>query len=73
MIGVVLYEMLTGKVPFDGETAVEVAVKHINDPMVPPTELNPDIPQDLEDIVMKATEIMSLSVMMTIFRLDMRT
>ena len=54
-LGIVLYEMLTGKVPFDGDTAVAVAVKHMNEEMVPPTELNPDIPIDLEEIVMKAT------------------
>ncbi len=54
-LGIVLYEMLTGQVPFDGETAVEVALKHMNEPMTPPSRLNPDIPQDLEDIVMKAT------------------
>ncbi len=54
-LGIVLYEMLTGKVPFDGETAVEVAVKHMNDEMVPPRQLVPEIPQDLDDIVMKAT------------------
>ena len=54
-LGIVLYEMLTGKVPFDGETAVAVAVKHMNEEMVPPSKLNPAIPQDLEDIVMKAT------------------
>ncbi len=54
-LGICLYEMLTGKVPFDGETAVEVAVKHMNEDMVPPTELNPGIPQDIEDIIMKAS------------------
>ena len=54
-LGIVLYEMLTGKVPFDGETAVAVAVKHMNEEMVPPTEINPDIPLDLEEIVLKAT------------------
>ena len=54
-LGIVLYEMLTGRVPFDGDTAVAVAVKHMNEEMVPPTELNPDIPLDLEEIVMKAT------------------
>ena len=54
-LGIVLYEMLTGQVPFDGETAVDVALKHMNEPMVPPSHINPDIPQDLEDIVMKAT------------------
>lgn len=55
-LGICLYEMLTGKVPFDGETAVEVAVKHMNEKMIPPTTLNPIIPQDLEDIVLKATD-----------------
>ena len=54
-LGIVLYEMLTGKVPFDGETAVAVAVKHMNEEMVPPTEIDPNIPLDLEEIVMKAT------------------
>ncbi len=54
-LGIVLYEMITGKVPFDGETAVEVAVKHMNEEMVPPTQLNPDCPQDVEDIILKAT------------------
>lgn len=54
-LGIVLYEMLTGKVPFDGDTAVAVAVKHMNEEMVPPTQLNPNIPRDLEEIVMKAT------------------
>ncbi|MBR3396114.1 MAG: Stk1 family PASTA domain-containing Ser/Thr kinase [Firmicutes bacterium] len=54
-LGIVLYEMLTGKVPFDGDTAVAVAVKHMNEEMTPPSALNPDIPQDLEEIVMKAT------------------
>ncbi|MDO5441361.1 MAG: Stk1 family PASTA domain-containing Ser/Thr kinase [Bacillota bacterium] len=55
-LGICLYEMLTGKVPFDGETAVEVAVKHMNEKMIPPTQLNPNIPKDLEDIVLKATD-----------------
>ena len=54
-LGIVLYEMLTGQVPFDGETPVDVALKHMNQPMTPPSKINPDIPQDLEDIVMKAT------------------
>ena len=54
-LGIVLYEMLTGKVPFDGDTAVAVAVKHMNEEMVPPSQLQPDIPSDLENIVMKAT------------------
>ena len=60
-LGIVLYEMLTGKVPFDGETAVAVAVKHMNEPMVPPTKLNPEIPTDLEDIVLKATSKLQMN------------
>ncbi|MBQ4372091.1 MAG: Stk1 family PASTA domain-containing Ser/Thr kinase, partial [Firmicutes bacterium] len=53
-LGIVLYEMLTAKVPYDGESAVEVAVKHMNEDMVPLTEIDPEIPEDLERIVMKA-------------------
>ncbi len=55
-LGICLFEMLTGTVPFDGETAVEVAVKHINEPMPTPQSVKPDIPDDLNDIVMKATD-----------------
>lgn len=55
-LGICLYEMLTAKVPFDGETAVEVAVKHMNESMTPPSEIAENIPLDLEDIVMKATD-----------------
>jgi len=54
-LGIVMYEMITGKVPFDGENAVEVAVKHMNEEMVPPSSLVNDVPQDLEDIILKAT------------------
>ena len=54
-LGIVLYEMLTGKVPFDGDTPVDVALKHMNQPITPPSQLNPDIPADLERIVLKAT------------------
>jgi len=55
-LGIVLYEMLTGKVPFDGENPVAVALMHINDAMTPPRELNPDIPVSVEAVVMKATD-----------------
>ena len=55
-LGIVLYEMVTGRVPFDGSTAVEVAVKHMNEAMVPPSRINPNIPQDVEDIILKATQ-----------------
>ncbi len=55
-LGICLYEMLTAKVPFDGDTAVEVAVKHMNEQMLPPSSIIPDLPLDLEDIVMKAAD-----------------
>ena len=54
-LGIVMYEMLTGKVPFDGDNPVTVALKHINEEIVPPRELEPSIPPALERIVMKAT------------------
>lgn len=53
-LGIAIYEMITGRVPFDGETPVAVALKHIQDNAVPPCELNPSIPKGLNDIVMKA-------------------
>lgn len=52
--GVVLYEMLTGRLPFEGDTPVGVAIQHINAIPVPPRSLNPDVPKALEDITMKA-------------------
>ncbi|MBQ3370664.1 MAG: Stk1 family PASTA domain-containing Ser/Thr kinase [Mogibacterium sp.] len=54
-LGIVMYEMLTGKVPFDGDNPVTVALKHINEEITPPRELEPSIPPALERIVMKAT------------------
>lgn len=53
-LGVVLYEMLTGEVPFKGDTAVSIAYKHVTEDPVPPRRLNPNIPPALEAIVMKA-------------------
>ncbi len=54
-LGIVMYEMLTGKVPFDGDNPVTVALKHINEEITPPRELVPSIPPALERCVMKAT------------------
>lgn len=54
-LGIVMYEMLTGKVPFDGDNPVSVALKHINEEMVPPSALVGGIPPRIEQIVMKAT------------------
>ena len=53
-LGVVMYEMLTGKMPYDGDTAEQVARKHIVGNAVPPQELNPDIPEELAEITLKA-------------------
>ena len=52
--GVVLYEMLTGRLPFESDTPVGVAIQHINAIPVPPRSLNPDVPETLEEITMKA-------------------
>lgn len=60
-LGIVLYEMLTGTVPFDGDSAVSVAVKHMNEDMTLPSKMNPDIPTDLEDIVLKATNKLQIN------------
>jgi beta-lactam-binding protein with PASTA domain/predicted Ser/Thr protein kinase len=53
-IGVVLYEMLTGKTPFSGETPVEIAMKHLSDPPRPPSLERPDISPDLDMVVLRA-------------------
>ena len=53
-VGIVLYEMLTGRVPFDGERAVTVAMKQINDPPTPPRALEGAIPPVLEDVVLRS-------------------
>ena len=55
-LGIVLYEMVTGRVPFDGETAVTVAVKHLQEEMVPPSVYCKNIPYSLEQIIKKCTE-----------------
>jgi len=53
-VGVVLYELLTGKVPFTGESPVEIAMKHLSDTPPPPSELNAEVPAELDMIVMRA-------------------
>ncbi len=53
-LGIVMYEMLTAQKPYDGETIGEIAVKHINAAAVPPHELVPDVPPELERITLKA-------------------
>lgn len=53
-LGIVMYEMLTGQLPYNGDSAVEIAVKHMNATPVPPRAIAPDIPQSLENITLKA-------------------
>ena len=53
-LGVVMYEMLTGKMPYDGDTAEQIALKHIAGVATPPQEINPEIPDELARITLKA-------------------
>jgi serine/threonine-protein kinase len=53
-VGIVLYELLTGKLPFTGETPLEIAMKHLSEIPRPPSEIRPDIPADLDMVVLRA-------------------
>jgi beta-lactam-binding protein with PASTA domain/tRNA A-37 threonylcarbamoyl transferase component Bud32 len=53
-VGIVLYEMLTGKVPFTGDSAIEIAMKHLNDAPKPPSKIRPEIPDELDQVVLRA-------------------
>lgn len=55
-LGIVLYEMLTGKVPYEADSPVAVALKHIQEPAVPPIELNPTVSKSMNDLILKAME-----------------
>lgn len=55
-LGVVMYEMLTGQVPFDADTSVSVALMHMQEKPVPPIEINKNIPIALNDIILKAMQ-----------------
>lgn len=54
--GITLYEMCTGRVPFDGENTVSVALKHIQNEITPPSAYNPNIPVSVEKIILKCTQ-----------------
>ncbi|CAM4039894.1 Stk1 family PASTA domain-containing Ser/Thr kinase [Lederbergia lenta] len=54
-IGIVMFELLTGRLPFSGESAVSIALKHLQSDTPSPSRWNPDIPQSVENIVLKAT------------------
>lgn len=55
-LGVVMYEMLTGKLPYDAESPISIAIKHIEESLVTPSELDSSIPKAVNDIVLKAME-----------------
>ena len=55
-LGITIYEMVTGRVPYDGENNVSVALQHIQGNMTPPSQLNPDIPRSVERIILKCTQ-----------------
>lgn len=53
-LGVVLYEMVTGQLPFSGDSPVSIALKHLQDSFVPPRKINPAIPQSVENIICRS-------------------
>src|SRR5436853_4400263 len=53
-LGIVLYEMLTGEVPFTGDSPVEIAMKHLSKVPEPPSRIRPEVPRDLDFVVMRA-------------------
>ncbi len=55
-LGIVMYEMITGKLPYDGDSAITVALKHVQDDIVPPRELDNTIPVGLESIILKCVQ-----------------
>lgn len=55
-LGIVMYEMVTGRVPFDGDTTVAVAIQHLQEEMVPPSNYAPNLPVSLEKIILKCTQ-----------------
>ncbi|UGB32628.1 Stk1 family PASTA domain-containing Ser/Thr kinase [Metabacillus sp. B2-18] len=54
-IGIVLFELLTGRLPFDGESAISIALKHLQSETPSPKRWNPDIPQSIENIILRST------------------
>lgn len=55
-LGITMYEMITGELPFDGESTVSIALKHLQEDITEPSEINPDIPYSLEQIILKCTQ-----------------
>lgn len=55
-VGIMMYEMITGKLPFTGDSPVSIAIKHIQEEVVPPSEIEPTVSKDLETVIMKCIE-----------------
>ncbi|BCZ45484.1 protein kinase [Clostridium gelidum] len=55
-LGIVMYEMVTGQVPYNAESSISVAIMHINEPVIPPKEVITDIPEDINQSILKALE-----------------
>jgi serine/threonine-protein kinase len=55
-LGVVLYEMVTGRLPFEGDSPIAVALKHIQEEPIPPAKINPRVPKSIEAIILKCME-----------------
>ena len=58
-LGVMMYEMVAGRVPYDGDSPVNIALQHLNGKAEPPSVFNPNIPKGLEQIIMKAMSLMA--------------
>lgn len=55
-LGILMYEMVTGKVPYDADTPVSIALKHIQESVIPPVQFNSDIPKSLNNLILKCIE-----------------
>ncbi|MBK5242330.1 Stk1 family PASTA domain-containing Ser/Thr kinase [Clostridium sp.] len=55
-LGIVMYEMITGKVPYDADSSITIAMMHIQEPVIPPIEINADIPENINGVILKAIE-----------------
>ncbi len=55
-LGITMYEMVTGRVPFDGDSTVAIAIKHLQEEIVPPSIYTPDLPYSMEQIILKCTQ-----------------
>ena len=55
-LGIMLFQMTTGQLPFSADTPLAVVLKHVNEPIPLPVSVNPDLPQDIQDVILKATE-----------------